>query len=369
MNLIYSSNLHVGGGVQVAASFLTELAKMEDAKCFCVYASSKVARNVQDLDLVRKCFAKFVIEDHYGFSIKALLFSVESFRYRKIFVIFGPKYFFGLYSRIIMGFAQPWIIYPNNLALRSISLWGRILLSMKMAIQKRLFFLADLLVVELPHVKKRLVDCGYSSRRIAVVPNCVSGIYFNEASWVRFPVPKFGDFLKVGFLGRNYVHKNTSIFPEIHHYLLKKFHVDVRFIVTFSAEEMAQTSTDFRAVCVNIGELDANQCPAFYSYIDIVIFPSVLECFSATPLESMIMRRPLVVSDLPFNRDICGDCALYFSPLSADSAADCIAQVINNPGDTQSRVELGFQRALTFANPNERARSYVSLFDHPDFLL
>jgi len=366
MNLIYSSNLHVGGGVQVAASFITELAKMDEAKCFCVYVSSKVARNLQDIDLVRKCFERFIIEDHYGFCSKALLFSVESFRYKKIFVVFGPKYFFSLFAEIITGFAQPWIIYPNNLAWQGMSLWRKILLSVKMAIQKRLFFSSDFLVVELPHVKNRLISYGYPSECIAVVPNCVSGIYFNEASWASISPQRSGDFLKVGFLGRNYIHKNTCIFPEIHHYLWNKYHIDVRFVVTFSAEEFDQTSTDFKAVCVNLGELEANQCPAFYRYIDYLIFPSLLECFSATPIESMIMRRPLIVSDLPFNRDICGDCALYFSPLDAESAADGIAQLINNPCEAQFRVEIGYQRALTFANSSDRARSYVNLFNISD---
>ncbi|MOA18610.1 Glycosyl transferases group 1 [compost metagenome] len=96
--------------------------------------------------------------------------------------------------------------------------------------------------------------------------------------------------------------------------------------------------------------------------MDAVIFPSLLECFSATPLEAMAMQKPLFASDRGFVRDVCGDFAWYFNPLSADSAADVIAEYITkHHGKNQERLAAARRHVLNFSNARQRAENYLNI--------
>ncbi len=53
---------------------------------------------------------------------------------------------------------------------------------------------------------------------------------------------------------------------------------------------------------------------ALYRSVDACIFPSICESFGHPLLEAMSMRKPLICSDLPFAREICGDYAIYVDP-------------------------------------------------------
>ena len=67
---------------------------------------------------------------------------------------------------------------------------------------------------------------------------------------------------------------------------------------------MDKMSRDFKKKVISLGELSINQCPDFYNNMDMIFFPSNLECFSATPLEALYMKKSIVCSDLPFNKNI-----------------------------------------------------------------
>ncbi len=42
--------------------------------------------------------------------------------------------------------------------------------------------------------------------------------------------------------------------------------------------------------------------------------PTLLECFSASYLEAMYMKKIIFTSDLPFAHTVCKDAAFYFAP-------------------------------------------------------
>ena len=77
---------------------------------------------------------------------------------------------------------------------------------------------------------------------------------------------------------------------------------------------MKKMSEEFRRKVVSLGELSINQCPDFYTKMDMIFFLSNLECFSATPIEALYMNRNIVCSNLPFNKNIIGKFGVYFEP-------------------------------------------------------
>ncbi len=114
--LINASNLHTGGCVQVATSFLYDLSKRtEDSKKFDVIASSEVLKNLKSTDFNKENFSSFKEYNVYG--IRSLKTNIKKIfdKYDIIFTVFGPTYVKPQKkTKHIMGFAQLWITNPKN---------------------------------------------------------------------------------------------------------------------------------------------------------------------------------------------------------------------------------------------------------------
>jgi glycosyltransferase involved in cell wall biosynthesis len=262
----------------------------------------------------------------------------------------------------ITGFAQPWIIYPNNEIERAMGWRHRWLNRLKFSLQTFFFRRANKLVVELDHVRTGLLRKNIGSPlSIDVVRNCLSSLYTDPSSWQPVAVVDTAVDIRLGFVGRNYAHKNTRIFPALIDILRRDHGIKASIHVTFTDEEWAACDDVFRASVSNAGSLFVAQCPTFYRGMDAVIFPSLLECFSATPLEAMAMEKPLFASDRPFNRDVCKEHAHYFDPLSPESAAHAIVQVFSNGGPRKDSLRAAREHAINFSSPKERAEKYLAL--------
>ncbi|OOY22034.1 hypothetical protein BMI86_05775 [Thioclava sp. DLFJ5-1] len=361
--LINASNLHVGGGVQVASSFLSEIAKSEARRTNLSFAlSSEVESAVGGAAMLSNVSDDVVSLNVNGidpWNVEALNFFAQ---FDCIFTVFGPLYRWNPPFKSIVGFAQPWIIYPRNEVYRTMPFLKRLRNRLKFWIQSQFFKRADCLVVELEHVKDGLVrELGVDPARIHVVHNCLSAIYRDETQWMDVAVPPSDGKLRLGFVGRNYAHKNTKIFPEIVSKLRECHDIEALFYVTFTEEEWQASSPAFQEACVNIGPLAPAQCPAFYRALDAVVFPSLLECFSATPLETMAMERPLFASDRPFNRDVCGKHATYFDPGSPTDAAHAIAAAFKDGAPNATAMRAAREHAFSFSTPEDRAQRYLAL--------
>lgn len=347
----------------MATSFIDELSKMNFVNMdVSVFVSTAVHENIKSMSANRSKFLNYTVLDVHGidaFSPKiSKIFNVFDI----IFVIFGPGYFLYTKGSLVQGFAQPWIIYPDSECYSMLNIVQRVLTRIKLLIQGFFFRKSDLLIVELEHVKEGLVrELCISSDRIHVVYNTLSSIYKKNEIWQSVDFPLVDCDLRLGFLGRNYIHKNTSIFPSVATELRKRHNLNVRFYVTFTNGEWQACSPAFKDVCINLGPLTVSQCPNFYKELDGVVFPSLLECFSASPLEAMAMGKPLFASDRPFNRDVCGDYAIYFDPLDPTNIAQQIAEFFANSTDQGARLAAARQHAFNFSNAKTRASKYMGL--------
>lgn len=356
-----SSNLHVGGGVQVATSVIGELTRLRNLpNGLVIWASDEVDANLRTLgyDLSRLPTYEVVNSNGVGLLLSPLARRLQQFN--AVLTLFGPLYVWRLAGTNITGFAQLWIINPDNEISRTSGWPRRIRDRLKFGLQSLFFKRADRLLVELEHVREGLIRKGIGSpSTVRVVKNCLSSIYNEPQSWLPVEVLPSPDGLRLGFVGRNYSHKNTRIFPEVIDLLRRKYRVKASIYVTFSDDEWAACDEAFRAAVINVGTLFVAQCPSFYRFMDAVIFPSLLECFSATPLEAMAMERPLFASDRPFNRDVCGEYANYFDPVDPDDAARAIAAYFQNSSDREKRLGEARMHALNFSNAEDRARQYL----------
>jgi glycosyltransferase involved in cell wall biosynthesis len=77
-----------------------------------------------------------------------------------------------------------------------------------------------------------------------------------------------------------------------------------------------------------------------YGRADIFVYPSVVESFGHPLLEAMAAGLPVVAADVPVNRELCGEAALYFSPFDDD---DCARQLAALMADADARARLSRQ--------------------------
>lgn len=364
--MINASNLHVGGGVQVATSVIGELAHMAALPPgLVIWASDAVDNNLRKLGYDLSALPAYEVVNSHGLNLLRSPLARRMQAFDAVLTIFGPLYIWKLAGVNITGFAQSWIINPDNEVARA-SGWRQSLLNrLKFGLQAAFFKRADQLVVELEHVRDGLLRRGIGAGSVIhVVRNSLSSLYLSPDHWQAVSVPVTGCDLKLGFVGSNYAHKNTRIFPQVIDALRRNHGINASIYVTFTDEEWAACDDAFRAVVTNVGPLFVTQCPTFYRSMDAVIFPSLLECFSATPLEAMAMERPLFASDRPFNRDVCQGHAHYFDPLSPTSAAAAIAWVFANGGPDQQTLRAARDHAIHFSSPKERAEKYLALLMH-----
>jgi glycosyltransferase involved in cell wall biosynthesis len=96
-----------------------------------------------------------------------------------------------------------------------------------------------------------------------------------------------------------------------------------------------------------LGPLNPQQIGVLYREADLFVFPSLCESFGHPMAEAMAHGLPIVASDMPVNREVCGDAAIYFDPLSAEHLAQQIRGLVGDPQLMAKLGATGRERAAT----------------------
>ena len=101
-------------------------------------------------------------------------------------------------------------------------------------------------------------------------------------------------------------------------------------------------------VC-ELGAIPYYRLHQLYRRADIYVTPAYTETFAHPLVEAMASGVPVVGSDLPVHREICGDAALYFPRFSPEEMADRIVEVVSSLDlPVQMRVR-GISRSAAFS--------------------
>ncbi len=100
-------------------------------------------------------------------------------------------------------------------------------------------------------------------------------------------------------------------------------------------------------ICRLVHPDDELLCEA-YNAADAFVFPSLQEGFGIPLLEAMRCGAPVVASDIPVFREICGDAAYFFEPHDPGCLADSLLAVAR-PEVQERLVRLGYARAMNFS--------------------
>ncbi|MBE7419300.1 MAG: glycosyltransferase family 4 protein [Ideonella sp.] len=362
--LINCSNLHVGGAVAVASSFVHCLSQEPpDDFDITLLLSTAVSANLDSMRTELNGFVGSEVVNHHGLHSLWQGLRRRFACHDVVFTVFGPAYVLPHATPHICGFAQPLIIYPHNPVEARMAPLARWRQRLKYLIQERFFASASELVVELEHVKDALArNRLFRHIPIHVVYNTVDSLFLDPTRWQPLALPKSARGLRLGLVSRNYPHKNLDCLPALKEQLQREHGLPVEFYVTFTDAEWQACAPSFREAVRNVGPLLLTQSPTFYAAMAGVIFPSLLESFSAVPLEAMRMRRPLFASDLPFIRDCCHQHAVYFDPLRVESMAQAIAEYFElGESERAHRLDSAYAFAARYPGPAERARAYLDI--------
>lgn len=370
--LVDASNLVVGGGVQVAASLIDELCILQRDRAAVrqhpILASIEYRVSPAVLtNLTSEMSTEKIRVAQTKWSQPTVWAGRRSYPYDLQLTVFGPRYGRRLAPVTITGLADVTSVYswPRGLPRGSIKARAKRVLRGQVA--RVLFRRESLLVSESASLLEEYrLRTGYPLAAARVIPNSVSRAVSDPSRHeplgrdLREMVGY--DTILLAYVARPYPHKNHGFLPRVRA-LLQAQGMNVRFVVTLSDQEWQSSPDDLREACINVGVVSITQVADLNSQCDGAIFPSLLESFSATPIETIVMDRPLFASDRPFVKEVCRGAAAYFDPLDPQSAAEQIRRTFGDQAELDrlkaSRIDL----RATLSTPEARALRYLELIE------
>lgn len=373
--IVNASNVHVGGMLQVAISFINELQNFPEHE-YHVFLSVEAENQIYGHGFPEN----FEFYSFHSFACKKGRLKKRWLSFRRldklkllervikpdvVFTVFGPTYWKPRAPHVA-GFAIPYFVYRESPFFR---------VTNKMVLLRRKFLnhlkewhfmhYVNYLVVETNEVKERLAEMyGLSEGHIFHVSNTFSSIYNNPAMWsdrVKLPSRIKGE-LRLVTISTNFRYKNLNIINQVINEL-KKIAPSLRFkfILTITEKQFKGLHPDNRKYIHFLGPIEVDECPYLYKQCDFMFLPSLLDCFSASYPEAMKMDLPILTSDLPFAKNVCGEAAIYFNPVDARDIAEKIYMLYNDPVLQARMIAYGKRKLSEFGTARERARQYLQI--------
>jgi glycosyltransferase involved in cell wall biosynthesis len=100
---------------------------------------------------------------------------------------------------------------------------------------------------------------------------------------------------------------------------------------------------------VELGSVPYQLLHHVYKAADIYVTPAYAESFAHPLVEAMSSGLPVVASDLPVHREICGSAAAYFHRFSPQELAERVLEVAQSPELSAQLIQAGAERSAAFS--------------------
>ncbi|MCT7358578.1 glycosyltransferase [Thalassolituus pacificus] len=370
MKILFNCSVNVvGGAIQNSANFIKYA--FADSQCECFFLVSHQVFSV--LTAWGIAGNNIVLVDSPARSMHSRKVALDLERFFQpdiVYTMAGPTYI-NFKSPHVMGISDPYITHADFLSLRLNRSFVEALrfgvVEFLKGVHARLhadFFLFQTESSRFGFCKRYMLP----KERTSLLQNAIGEAFLHSS--VRKESVCWNQ-VKIFVPSAYYSHKNLEIIFELVSILSSRESINFEFVTT------AQSDSNFvkclegfplRSHICNVGPYSYANARELYESIDVVFIPSILETFSTSYLEAMAMAKPLVVADRDFSREVCGTYANYYSPLSAESAADALCKsissviddaererVLNNYGDQFQR----FNRAMSILKDVVSKGGYV----------
>lgn len=133
--------------------------------------------------------------------------------------------------------------------------------------------------------------------------------------------------------------------------------------VSGSARDVYHVTRGVSSGLVALGLVAYDALPAIYAEHDVFVFPSVSETFGHPMIEALSSGIPVVAADVPVNREVLGDAALYYAPFRPNALAACLQRLEAEPDLRARLVAEGRRRAVTQFDWNDHVDRLLALFE------
>lgn len=266
---------------------------------------------------------------------------------------------------LVGGFNIPHYVYPESPYFNGMPLKKRLYWKLMRIIQIRLYNRLDAVLVQTEDVKVRLNHLLSKDAPIYVISNTVNAHYLQgKPASPKLPSRQPGE-IRLITLSSYYPHKNLEIIDSVTKVLINRGLTHFKFIVTLPKERFEVVlGSNTTGLIFNVGQIPVKDCPSLYEECDYMFLPTLLECFSASYAEAMLMRKPILTSDLSFAHTVCKDAAIYFNPVDPQNIADSIILLSEDKDLQNALINKGEQIFITFNSPEDRARKFLEICDH-----
>ena len=149
-------------------------------------------------------------------------------------------------------------------------------------------------------------------------------------------------------VGSNSPHKNLKVVLSANA-LLDQDRYEIVMIGGDFSRVFHSTHLDLAANIKKTGYLSDEELKALYCNSAGLIFPSLYEGFGLPLVEAMTCNCPVLCSDIPSSREVCGEAALYFDAEQPEDLADKLEMILDNPALAETLKERGAQRSRKFS--------------------
>lgn len=112
------------------------------------------------------------------------------------------------------------------------------------------------------------------------------------------------------------------------------------------------------------GRLPDDALIALYAHARALVFPSLYEGFGIPPLEAMRLGCPVIASDIPALREVCGSAALFCNPHDAGSIGVAMRTILDDAALRARLAAAGQARAADYSWA-QSADALIALINAP----
>lgn len=368
--LINALTLNVGGGIQIGKGFIEYCAKRNFKDLKLDFLISRELYESLDKRLIKRIkYWKINSRPPYflaeGIKIKKFIKKIcRNNKYNLIYSIGFPSYInFNIPE--LGRYTNPWEFMPIS------HVWE--LLSFKEKIKRFLLIIyrvywarkANYYETQTSYAAKRIEKkIKIDKKKIFVINNSVNPFFKNQ----KLGKKKLSKKKIIFCLAADHIHKNILSIPLIS-FFLNQIDKKNEYVFYITVPNNSKTWIEIKKKMktlnifniVNLGKLNLSQCKKYYIKSDCILQPSLLEVFSATYIEAMQMKKPLIIPNLKFTRDICGDGAIYYKYNSPLSAAKKIFILLNNNKIYRKQIKKGSKVFEIYPSLENNVKKIISI--------
>lgn len=366
MKLLIMAIQFKGGSLQGVVSIIRELVKYR-AHEYYIVLSKEVKAQLQGIDFPENMHL-------YNLPYKTNNHTVNQFLNRSWFsrlekmtspdcvlCTSGPMYWKSK-APCLIGFNLPHHIYPESPYFETISFMAKVRWFLR-RVGHRYFFRSegDAFFVQTDDVNTRFQK--YIDRKeVYTIPNTYSVSYRNIEDYPEKLPPRQEGEIRCLTISAYYPHKNLGIISKVVDALEIMGRNNIRFVVTLPKERYDELfSSHYKDRIINVGFVPSKEGPSLYKECDIMFLPTLLECFSASYAEAMVMQKPIITSDMGFAHCVCKDAAVYFKPMDVDDITTKLVTLIDDKQKQDYLISKEKIQLNQFGTSDDRTRKILEL--------